>query len=96
MKLGRRLAGPETGDWNAQEAGLGNTVSTEAITLSGTATATYACINGGGKHPSAANKETVTAPISTVGLRMNCTKVSTEAGHVTVAGRAARHSAGSG
>ena len=35
--------------------------------LSATATATYACINGGGKHPSAANKETVTAPISNTG-----------------------------
>ena len=48
-----------------KEAGLGSTVSTEAITLSvPSATATYACINGGGKHPSAANKETVTSPVS--------------------------------
>ena len=50
-----------------KEAGLGNTVSTEAITLSATATATYACINGGGKHPSAANKETVTGAVSFTG-----------------------------
>ena len=50
-----------------KEAGLGSTVSTEAITLSATASATYACINGGGNHPSAANKETVTSPVSNTG-----------------------------
>ena len=50
-----------------KEAGLGNTVSTEKITLSATATATYACINGGGKHPSATNKETVTGAVSFTG-----------------------------
>jgi hypothetical protein len=50
-----------------KEAGLGTTVSTESITLSATASATYACINGGGNHPSATNKETVTAPISKTG-----------------------------
>jgi hypothetical protein len=49
---------------NFKEAGLGTTVSTEAVTLSATATATYACINGGGNHPSAKNKETVTSPVS--------------------------------
>jgi hypothetical protein len=52
---------------NFKEAGLGSTVSTESITLSGTASATYACVNGGGKHPSAANKETVTSPVSNTG-----------------------------
>ena len=53
---------------NFKEAGLGNTVSTELITLSvSRATATYACINGGGKHPSASNKETVTSPVSATG-----------------------------
>ena len=52
---------------NFKEAGLGNTVSTEKITLSATATATYACINGGGKHPSATNKETVTGAVSFTG-----------------------------
>jgi hypothetical protein len=60
-----------TGAYNVsmfKEAGLGTTVSTEAITLSAaTASATYACINGGGNHPSATNKETVTAPISNTG-----------------------------
>jgi hypothetical protein len=49
---------------NFKEAGLGSTTTTEAVTLSGTATAIYACINGGGNHPSAKNKETVTAPTS--------------------------------
>jgi hypothetical protein len=50
---------------NFKEAGLGNTAITEKITLSvASASATYACINGGGNHPSAANKETVTAPLS--------------------------------
>jgi len=50
-----------------KEAGLGTTVTTESITLNATASALYACINGGGKHPSAANKETVTAPVSNTG-----------------------------
>jgi hypothetical protein len=38
------------------ERGLGNGNIT--YTLTADATATYACINGGGKHPQAANKET--------------------------------------
>jgi hypothetical protein len=50
-----------------KEAGLGNTVTTESITLSATATATYACVNGGGNHPSAKNKETVTENVSNTG-----------------------------
>ena len=50
-----------------KEAGLGNTVSTEAITLSATATATYACVNGGDKHPKASNKQSVTTPVSNTG-----------------------------
>jgi hypothetical protein len=50
-----------------KEAGLGNTVSTESITLSADASATYACINGGGHHPKAANKETVSGPVSNTG-----------------------------
>ena len=49
---------------NFKEAGLGSTTTTENITLSATATAAYACINGGGKHPSATNKETVTEPLT--------------------------------
>ena len=47
-----------------KEAGLGNTVSTTNITCSADATAVYACLNGGGKHPQAANKETVSGPVS--------------------------------
>lgn len=47
-----------------KEAGLGNTVSTENVTCSANATATYACINGGGNHPKATNKETVNGPVS--------------------------------
>jgi hypothetical protein len=47
-----------------KEVGLGNTVSTEAVTCSADATADYACINGGGNHPKASNKETVSGPVS--------------------------------
>lgn len=47
-----------------KEAGLGSTLSTEAVTCSANATANYACINGGGNHPKAANKETVSGPVS--------------------------------
>jgi hypothetical protein len=52
---------------NFKEAGLGNTVSTEAITLSATANATYACINGGGKHPKATNKQSLTGQVTNTG-----------------------------
>lgn len=47
-----------------KEAGLGNN---ELITyvLSANATAEYACVNRGGNHPQASNKETVTGPVST-------------------------------
>jgi hypothetical protein len=47
-----------------KEAGLGTTLQTEAVTCSADATAVYACINGGDKHPKAANKETVSGPVS--------------------------------
>jgi hypothetical protein len=47
-----------------KEAGLGTTASTEAVTCSADATAVYACINGGDKHPKAANKATVSGPVS--------------------------------
>ena len=47
-----------------KEAGLGTTVKTETITLSADASATYACINGGGNHPKATNKETKSGPVS--------------------------------
>lgn len=47
-----------------KEAGLGTTVSTTNVTCSADATAVYACLNGGGNHPKAANKETVSGPVS--------------------------------
>lgn len=50
---------------NFKEAGLGNTVTTESITLHiDSATAVYACVNGGGNHPKANNKQSVTTPIT--------------------------------
>jgi hypothetical protein len=51
-----------------KETGLGTTSSTEAVTLSvAVATAEYQCWNGGGNHPQAANKETVSVSLSTTG-----------------------------
>jgi len=47
-----------------KEAGLGTTVSTEHVTCSADGHATYACINGGGNHPKAANKEDVNGPVT--------------------------------
>lgn len=47
------------------ERGLGN--DNVDYTLSADATAVFACINGGGKHPQAANKETVNAEVSANG-----------------------------
>jgi len=47
------------------ERGLGN--DNIDYTLTAKATATYACINGGGKHPQAANKETVNSDVSAGG-----------------------------
>src|SRR5256885_5168078 len=45
-----------------KEAGLGNEVT--CISVSATATSNYACINGGGKNPSAANKRAVVAIVT--------------------------------
>jgi hypothetical protein len=50
---------------NFDERGLGN--GNIDYTLNADATATYACINGGGKHPQAANKETVNGDVSAAG-----------------------------
>jgi hypothetical protein len=50
-----------------KEAGLGNQITNVQVTLSGQGSANYACINGGGKHPSATNKETVNGPVSSGG-----------------------------
>lgn len=49
-----------------KESGLGDN---QLITYvaSADATATYACLNRGGNHPQAANKETVSGPVSATG-----------------------------
>jgi len=48
-----------------KEAGLGNLGTTTVnITCSASASAVYVCVNGGGKHPQAANKETVNSEVS--------------------------------
>ena len=44
------------------EGGLGN--ENVHYSLSANGSATYACINGGGRHPKAANKETASAEVS--------------------------------
>lgn len=46
-----------------KEAGLGTTLATEHVSCAADATAVYACLNGGGNHPKAANKETVSGPV---------------------------------
>jgi hypothetical protein len=52
-----------------KESGLGNSPvgGLVHIELSASASATYACINGGGNHPKAANKEDVNGPVSASG-----------------------------
>ncbi len=46
-----------------KEAGLGNNVLIDYL-ASADASGFYACINGGGKHPQAANKEAFEGPVS--------------------------------
>ena len=50
---------------NWDERGLGNL--NIDYTLNADASAVYACVNGGGNHPQAANKETVNAEVSASG-----------------------------
>jgi hypothetical protein len=50
---------------NFDERGLGNENIDYTLTASGTAV--YACINGGGNHPQATNKETINAEVSASG-----------------------------
>ena len=50
---------------NFDERGLGN--GNIDYTLTADVDATYACINGGGKNPSAANKRTISSEVSTSG-----------------------------
>ena len=61
-------AGTDLGDlvvsW--KEAGLGNNVVID-YTAAANGTAEYACINNGGNHPQASNKETVNGPVSASG-----------------------------
>ena len=47
------------------EAGVGNATVDYSMTAQGTAT--YGCINGGGNHPKASNKETVNGPVAANG-----------------------------
>lgn len=47
------------------ERGLGN--GDVSYTMTANATAEYACINGGGNHPKATNKETVAGPVGASG-----------------------------
>ncbi len=55
-------------DVSFKEVGLGNTATTEQVTLTvDTATAEYQCFNNGGKHPQAGNKETVSTSLTTTG-----------------------------
>jgi hypothetical protein len=49
-----------------KEAGLGDN-ATITYQASADATATYACINHGGNHPQASNKETVSGPVTQTG-----------------------------
>jgi hypothetical protein len=49
-----------------KEAGLGDNLNITYV-ASADGTAVYACINGGGNHPSATNKETVNGPVSATG-----------------------------
>jgi hypothetical protein len=53
------------------EAGVGQ--STVTYTLHAQSSATYACINGGGNHPSAANKQSVNGPLSSPSTGFNPT-----------------------
>jgi hypothetical protein len=51
---------------NFKEAGLG-TNQNITYTATADATATYVCVNNGGKNPSAQNKTTVSGPVSATG-----------------------------
>ena len=53
-------------------SGLGNVSTTEG-TCTATSTATYQCINNGGKNPAAGNKTTVSGAASGGGTSMSAT-----------------------
>lgn len=50
-----------------KEAGLGNNVLIEYVAAAANSTATYACINGGERHPQATNKESFSGPVTARG-----------------------------
>lgn len=67
-----------------REAGLGNSpTATVNISVIGAGSATYACINGGGKHPSASNKENVNGPVGASG-NFGITKNGSAVGSLTL------------
>jgi|SRR5438874_2653970 len=47
-----------------KETGLGNSASTVGILVHAQGSADYQCFNGGGNHPKAGNKETVSGPVT--------------------------------
>lgn len=65
VRYGASLDGSSL-DVNWKEAGLGNNQNVD-YTASASANATYVCINGGGRHPQAANKEDVTGVVTANG-----------------------------
>ena len=67
-----------------RESGLGNSpTATVNISVIAAGSATYACINGGGNHPKAANKETVNGPVGASGT-FGITKNGSSVGSLTV------------
>ncbi len=65
-----------------KEAGLGQSV-TIAYDFSGQVIADYGCINRGGNHPQAENKETVQGPVGAAGS-FTSTKAGTISGSLTI------------
>src|SRR5229473_5891439 len=60
-------AGALVVSWDERGLGNGGTDGLVHYTLTADAHATYGCINGGGNHPKATNKETVNGPVSAMG-----------------------------
>jgi hypothetical protein len=69
MNLSASLGNDGTLTVSFKEAGLGNTPvgGLVHIVLSAQASADYGCVNGGGNHPQATNKEAVAGPVSSAG-----------------------------
>lgn len=77
---GVNSSGSLTVNW--KEAGLGNNQNVTYL-LSADSSAVYACINHGGHHPQASNKETVSGPVSSTGT-FSSGKNGTISGSLTV------------